>query len=86
MIKKSSKIAIALLSAGLMVGCASKSDFNALKGRVDDLENQVKGVKSTADQALAASQSAESAARRAAASADEVNAKLDRMFQKTMRK
>lgn len=86
MIKKSSKIAVALLSAGLMVGCASTSDFNALKGRVDDLEGQVRGVKSTADQALAASLSAESAARRAAASADEVNAKLDRMFQKTMRK
>lgn len=86
MIKKTSKIAVALLSAGLMVGCASSSDFNALKGRVDDLERSVSGVKSTADQALAASQSAERAAKSAAASADEVNAKLDRMFKHSMKK
>ena len=86
MIKKTSKIAVALLSAGLMVGCASSSDFKALKSRVDDLEGKISAVKSTSDQALSASQSAESAARRAAAAADEVNAKLDRMFQKSMRK
>ncbi|BBL70457.1 Lpp/OprI family alanine-zipper lipoprotein [Methylogaea oryzae] len=86
MIKKSSKIAVALLSAGLMVGCASKSDLNALKGRVDDLENSVKATSAKADQALAASQSAEAAAKRAAASADEVNAKLDRMFKHSMKK
>ncbi len=86
MIKKASKIAIAVMSASLMVGCASKSDFNALKGRVDDLENSVKATSAKADQALAAAQSADANAKAARAAAEETNSKLDRMFKKSMLK
>lgn len=86
MIKNASKIAAVLLSAGLMVGCASKSEFNALKGRVDDLERSVGTVGAKADQALAAAQSADANAKAARAAAEEANSKLDRMFKKSMLK
>lgn len=72
MVKQASKMAVVLLSAGLMVGCATKSDLNKVQGQVDDLKSQVAAVKSTAD--------------RAAAAAEAANGKLDRMFQKAMKK
>jgi outer membrane murein-binding lipoprotein Lpp len=90
---KATKLGVLLLSAGLTVGCASKSDLNNLQTQVDGLKAEVASVKSTADEALSAAQaaeskaaSAESAARRAAASSEEVNSKLDRMFRKSMMK
>lgn len=86
MVKQASKMAVVLVSAGLMVGCASSSDLNKLKGEVDDLKAQVSATKSTADQALAVANDANANAKRAAAAAEAANGKLDRMFEKTMRK
>jgi outer membrane murein-binding lipoprotein Lpp len=86
MVKQASKVAVVLLSAGLMVGCASKSDLNKLQGQVDDLKAQVSATKSTADQALAVANDANANAKRAAAAAEAANSKLDRMFQKSMQK
>jgi outer membrane murein-binding lipoprotein Lpp len=90
---KASKLTVVLMAAGLSVGCASKSDLNALQTQVDGLKAELSSVKSTSDEALAAAQSAESkaasaeaAARRAAAAAEEVNAKLDRGFRKGVMK
>ncbi len=76
------KLSIVLLSAGLAVGCASKSDLAALQTQVDGLKAELSSVKSTADEALSAATSADASARRAAAAAEEVNAKLDRGFRK----
>jgi murein lipoprotein len=86
MVKQASKVAVVLLSAGLMAGCASKSDLNKLKGDVDDLKAQVSATKRTADEALAVANDANANAKRAAAAAEAANGKLDRMFQKSMQK
>ena len=86
MVKQASKVAVVLLSAGLVTGCASSSDLNKLRGEVDDLKGQVSATKSTADQALAVANDANANAKRAAAAAEAANSKLDRMFQKSMQK
>lgn len=80
------KLAVVLLSAGLTVGCASKSDITNLQTQVDGLKAELSSVKSTADEALSAAQSAEAAANKAAASAARTEAlvsdKLDRGFKR----
>jgi outer membrane murein-binding lipoprotein Lpp len=86
MVKQASKMAVVLLSVGLMTGCASKSDLNKLQGQVDDLRGQVAATKNTADQALAVANDANANAKRAATAAEAANGKLDRMFQKSMQK
>lgn len=93
MIKKATKISIVALAAGLMVGCASKSDITNLQTQIDDLNAKVSSVDSTAKQALdaanaanAKASAAESAALRAAAAAEDTNSKLDAMFKKSMMK
>ncbi|MDD2767535.1 MAG: Lpp/OprI family alanine-zipper lipoprotein [Methylococcus sp.] len=90
---KATKFAVVLVSAGLTVGCASKSDITNLQTQIDGLKAEQASIKSTADEALSAAQAAESkagaaeaAARRAAAAAEETNSKLDRMFKKSMMK
>jgi murein lipoprotein len=90
---KATKLSVVLLSAGLLVGCASKSDISTLQTQIDGLKAEQASIKSTAEEALSAAQSAESkassadaSARRAAAASEEVNAKLDRMFKKSMMK
>jgi murein lipoprotein len=90
---KATKLSVVLLSTGLLVGCASKSDVTALQTQIDGLKAEQASIKSTAEEALSAAQSAESkassadaSARRAAAASEEVNAKLDRMFKKSMMK
>lgn len=80
------KLAVVLLSAGLTVGCASKSDITNLQTQVDALKADLSSVKSTADEALSAAQSAEAAANKAAASAARTEAlvseKLERGFRR----
>jgi len=90
---KATKLSVVLLSTGLLVGCASKSDITGLQTQIDGLKAEQASIKSTSEEALSAAQaaeakasSAESAARRAAAASEEVNAKLDRMFKKSMMK
>lgn len=81
-----SKLAVVLLSSGLTVGCASKSDISNLQTQIDGLKAEVSSVKSTADEALSSAQSAEAAANKAAAAAERtealVNEKLDRGFRR----
>jgi len=80
------KLTVVLLSAGLTVGCASKSDISNLQTQIDGLKAEVSSVKSTADEALSAAQSAEAAANKAAAAAQRaesaINEKLDKGFRK----
>jgi hypothetical protein len=87
---KATKLAVILVSAGLTVGCASKSDFDALKARVDGLEASLASVKSTADEALSTAQQAESTAKAADSlarrTAADVDAKLNAGFKKHMLK
>lgn len=90
---KATKLFVVLLSAGLTVGCASKSDFNALQSKVDGLETRLSTVESTANDARDAAQSAEAKAasaaadaRAARAAAEDTNAKLDRGFRKGVMK
>ena len=43
---KATKLAVILLSAGLVVGCASKSDITNLQTQIDGLKAEVSSVKS----------------------------------------
>ena len=87
---KATKLAVILVSAGLTVGCASKSDITNLQTQIDGLKAEVSSVKSTADEALSAAQAAESKASAAEATARrtaaEVDAKLNAGFKKHMMK
>lgn len=91
--KKLAKFSAIILATGLASGCASTSDFDMLKSRVDALENKVSkvsadvnAVKASADQANARAAAAEAAANRAANYAQDTNSKLDNMFKKSMMK
>lgn len=87
---KATKLAIVLVSAGLTVGCASTSDLNALKSRVDALEASSSSTKATADDALSTAQRAESSAKAAESlarkTAADVDAKLNAGFKHKMLK
>ena len=87
---KATKLAVILLSAGLAVGCASKSDITSLQTQIDGLKAEVSSVKSTADEAISTAQSAESTAKAADATARrtaaDVDAKLNAGFKKHMLK
>jgi len=87
---KATKLAIILVSAGLTVGCASKSDITNLQTQIDGLKAEVSSVKSTAEEALSAAQQAESLAKAADArsrqTAADVDAKLNAGFRKHMLK
>ena len=86
MIKKAAKLTTILMATGLMVGCASQSDFDKLEKRVAALESSVEDVKRTAQEAADASAAALSAAESAQMSANAANERLDRMFKKSMLK
>ncbi len=90
MMMKATKLTMVLLSAGLTVGCASKSDITNLQTQVDGLKAEISSVKSTADEALSSAQAAEAAANKAAAAAQRaeaaINDKLDRGFKKGVMK
>ena len=81
---KATKLAVILLSAGLTVGCASKSDITNLQTQIDGLNAEVSSVKSTADEALSSAQQAEGTANKALATANrtasDVDAKLNAGF------
>jgi len=87
---KATKLAVILLSAGLTVGCASKSDITNLQTQIDGLKAEVSSVKSTADEALSSAQQAEGTANKALATANrtasDVDAKLNAGFKKHMLK
>lgn len=87
---KATKFAVVLIAAGLSVGCASKSDFDALKSRVDGIEANLASVKNTADDALATAQQADATAKAADSlarrTAADVDAKLNAGFRKHMLK
>jgi outer membrane murein-binding lipoprotein Lpp len=87
---KATKLAVILISAGLTVGCASKSDITSLQTQIDGLKADVSTVKSTANEALSTAQQAESTAKAADSlsrrTAADVDAKLNAGFKKHMLK
>ena len=87
---KATKHAVILVSAGLTVGCAYKSDITNLQTQIDGLKAELSSVKSTADEALSAAQQAESTAKAADSlarrTAADVDAKLNAGFKKHMLK
>ena len=87
------KLSTLVIVAGLAVGCASNSDIENLQGQINNLKTDVSSAKSAANAANTAAtdaasraSAAEAAANRAAASAQETNSKLDRMFKSSMMK
>ncbi|MCI0653311.1 MAG: Lpp/OprI family alanine-zipper lipoprotein [Methylococcaceae bacterium] len=93
MVKIVSKVAVLVLAAGLAGGCATQGDLDALKESIARTDKKADDAAAAAASALAAAEraeakagDAESAAMRAATAAEEANSKLDRMFERTMRK
>jgi outer membrane murein-binding lipoprotein Lpp len=91
--KKVVKLSMIALLATMAVGCATNDDIANLQTQIDGLKTSVAqassdaaSAKSAADAASAQAASAETAANRAAQFAQDTNAKLDQVFQKTMRK
>ena len=87
------KISAVVLAAGLATGCASTSDIdnlqeqiNGLKGQVSTASSDAAQAKQAAEDAAAKAAAAEAAANRAAQYAQDTNSKLDRMFKKSMMK
>jgi murein lipoprotein len=91
--KKAVKLSAVILFAGLAFGCASQGDFDKLQDQVNGLETKVNraaadaaDAKSQAAAASDAASRAEAAANQAAQYAQDTNAKLDNMFNRSMRK
>lgn len=82
MIKKTVKLSAAAICAAALVGCATSGDIANLQSQIDELKTQG----AAAEQAAASAAAAEASAAAAAAAAEETNAKLDRMFKKSMSK
>jgi outer membrane murein-binding lipoprotein Lpp len=76
------KFLIAGLMSFFVVGCASKSDLNAVQNQVDALQVNLKDVRDTVNEAQAAAQVANTSALRAETALKEINEKLDRAFRK----
>ena len=68
-----------LVALAGITGCATTSDLNALQAQID-------GVKATADKAVADAAAAQSSADAAQACCNANSEKMDRMFEKSMRK
>lgn len=83
---KATKLAVILVSAGLTVGCASKSDFDALKARVDGLEVSLGNVKATAESAQSTAQDADMKAQQALVTANKTKADVESMLNAGFRK
>lgn len=90
---KAVKLSALVAVAALATGCASQSDFDALKADVDSLKPQVAtasadaaSAKAAAAEAAAKAAAAEAAANRAAQYAQDTNSKLDRLFKKSQHK
>ena len=81
--KNLSKAMAVIFIAAFATGCANTTQ---LQKDVDELKAQMKEVSAQAAEANARSKAAEDAANRAAATSEETNSKLDRMFKKSMMK
>jgi outer membrane murein-binding lipoprotein Lpp len=95
-----SRIGLAVLVAGLALGCASNGDLAQLESRVSDLSTRIDAVEAQAKaandraaaaerQAGAAAERAESAAKQAASAAeraDRAERTSEAIFKKTVRK
>lgn len=82
-----------ILFTAIVAGCASTSELEAVNAKVSALETKIDLVavdaasaKSSADVASAKAVAAEDAANRAAKSAQDISAKLDRLFRKAQLK
>lgn len=91
--RKIVKISAVLITAALATGCASTSDIDNLQEQINGLRTQVNSASSDAASAKEAAAdaaskaaAAEAAANRAAQYAQDTNSKLDRMFKKSMMK
>jgi murein lipoprotein len=91
--KNAVKLSAVILFAGLAFGCASQGDLEKLQDQVNGLETKVNRVgadaadaKSQAAAASDAASRAEAAANQAAQYAQDTNAKLDNMFNRSQRK
>ncbi len=74
-----SKVGIAALTLGFVVGCASTTDLEALQSEVAVLKNDVAAAQAKADQA-------QSTANQAMQQSQMTDDKVDRMFKASMMK
>ena len=83
---KQAALVSAIISMGVLTGCATTGDLDALQAEVARVSETANRAAADAASAKADAAAARSAAEQASASAAETNEKLDRMFEKSMRK
>ncbi|MGH8646877.1 MAG: Lpp/OprI family alanine-zipper lipoprotein [Gammaproteobacteria bacterium] len=88
-----SRVTAISLLVGLMAGCATTSQLEEVRATANNALSEARAAGTKADEALSAANSASSAAQAAQQAADNAQAccndnadKLDRMFERAMRK
>jgi len=85
---KKTLLHVSVLTAiiGMTAGCASKEDLDAVRATAETALSEARAAKEAADGATAAAQDAKSTADAAQTCCNENSSRLDRMFEKAMRK
>ena len=84
--KKVINLSIIVLAVTLGAGCATNEDVENLQSQVNGVDASVKQVSADAANAQTQAAAAEAAANRATQLSQEANSKLDRNFNRSMRK
>lgn len=84
--KKVMKLSLIALAVTLSAGCATNEDVENLQSQVNGVDASVKQASADAANAQTQAAAAEAAANRATQLSQEANSKLDRNFNRSMRK
>ena len=84
--KHTIKLLPLLLAIGLMGGCASTGDVEALRAEIQQIDSKADMAMATAEEAKRTSAEALEVARDAKATSEATEEKIDRMFKKAMHK
>ena len=84
--KKVIKVSVIVLAVSLGAGCATNEDVEKLQSQVNGVDASVKQASADAASAQTQAAAAEAAANRATELSQEANSKLDRNFNRSMRK
>ncbi len=85
---KNTLLHVSVLAAiiGIAAGCATKEDLDAVRATAETALSEARDAKQTGEAAMSTAQEAKGAADAAQACCNENSTRLDRMFEKAMRK
>lgn len=85
---KNNLLHVSVLTAiiGMAAGCATKEDLDSVRATAETALSEARAARETGQEAMSAAQDAKSSADAAQACCNENTSRLDRMFEKAMRK